>query len=179
MSYKKITKYSFNKKNPFLLDTISHVVKGHKTIVMGKGKDTDLIIGKGGEVKGHSVFMKKTTVDKAEFRKLFVSKIPQFFGLNKAGIRVFGYVVSISKINIDQVYIDFDECMEFTGYKAKKTVLTGISELLENAFIARGKNPYHYFINPTIFFNGDRLSFLEQVVEKKDENLPRQQVIFE
>jgi hypothetical protein len=52
--------------------------------------------------------------------------------------------------------------MEYTGYNAKKTILNALSELLENKFIARGSNPYHYFINPTIFFNGDRLIFLEQ-----------------
>jgi hypothetical protein len=33
---------------------------------------------------------------------------------------------------------------------------------MENKFIARGPNPYKYYINPTIFFNGDRLTFIEQ-----------------
>jgi len=168
MGYKKVTKYEYNKENPFLEDTIVHVVKGYKTIVMGKGKDTDLVVNSDGEIKGHSVFMKKIKVDKAEFRKLFISNIAYFFGLSKSGIRVFGYIASITRINKDSVFIDFDDCMEFTGYKSKKTILTGLSELLENSFIARGKNPYHYFVNPTIFWNGDRISFLEQIVKQKD-----------
>jgi hypothetical protein len=42
---------------------------------------------------------------------------------------------------------------------------------VDNHFIARGPNPFVYYINPTIFFNGDRLTFVEQYeLEKKEEN---------
>jgi len=162
MSYQKVTNYQSNKENPFLKDTVSHVIKGEKKIMMGSGKDTDLVVGINGEIKGHSVFLKRTTIDKAQFAKVYVSNLVQFFGLSKAGIRVFGYIASTVKPDKDFVIMDFDECMDFTKYKSQKSILTGISELLKNSFIARGKNPYHYFINPTIFFNGNRITFLKQ-----------------
>jgi hypothetical protein len=63
--------------------------------------------------------------------------------------------------------------MNHTGYKSKKTIFTGLSELLENKFIARGNHPYKYFINPTIFFNGDRITFLKQYeIEGGKLNIP-------
>lgn len=161
MSYKKIGKFKSNRENPFIEETIQHIELGSKQILMTT-KEPDMIISSEGEVKGHSIFMKRKTVDKAQFAKVFTENIHQFFGLSTAGIKVFSYVVSIVKANKDELYIDYDDCMEFTGYRSQKTIIIGLSELLENKFIARGRNPYHFYINPTIFFNGDRITFVKQ-----------------
>ncbi len=161
MAYKKITAYTSNKKNPFLNETLYHVEKGEK-VYLSASKDPDMIIASDGEIRGYSLYARRIKVDKAQFAKIFINNIANWFGLSKSGIRVFGYIVSIVKPNKDEFYIDFEECMKFAQYKSKKTILSGLAELLENKFIARGKHAYHYFINPTIFFNGNRLTFIEQ-----------------
>jgi len=168
MPYKKITVFDTNKENPFLDDAVMHIQKGTKTILMGSNKSDILIDSRTGEAKGHSVFFKKTDVDKAQFAKVYISNLASFFGLSKAGIKIFGFVLSITKINKDYVDFDYSACMEFTGYKSKKAILTGLAELLENGFIARGKHTYHFFINPTIFWNGDRISFFNQIAKKTE-----------
>jgi hypothetical protein len=84
------------------------------------------------------------------------------YDMSKAGIKVFTYILSILKPNKDSFDFDYEDCMNFTNYSSKKTVLTGLTELLENQFIARGGNPYKYFINPTMFFNGDRVAFMKE-----------------
>ena len=164
---KKLYEYKLNKVNPFIDQTIHHVEKGDKYIMMGS-PEGDLVVGPEGELKAHSVFLKKIKVDKAEFRKIYISSLAVWFGLSKTGIRIFSFIASIIKPNKDFFIIDFDDCMEFTGYKSRKSISDGIKELIENKFIARGRNQYQYFINPTVFFNGDRLTFLQQYHVKND-----------
>lgn len=171
MAYKKVGEFLLNKQNPFLMDTAQHIEKGDKVILMSTDS-ADRVVSVEGEVRGHSLFAKRIKIDKAQFTKIYINNIAVWFGLSKAGIRIFGYVVSILKPNNDSFNFDFQNCMEFTGYTARKTIITGMSELLENKFIARGANPYHFFINPTVFFNGDRVSFLEryEIKESDEEN---------
>ncbi|RZK31742.1 MAG: hypothetical protein EOO61_17670 [Hymenobacter sp.] len=60
-----------------------------------------------------------------------------------------------------------DECLEHTKYKSVKQIYDGLASLLECKIIARGYNEYTYFINPLVFFNGDRVSFVRTYVKKK------------
>ncbi len=167
-AYRKINEHNLNKANPFLEDTVQHIEKGEKTLLFGQ-KNPDLIIDSDSQVKGHSLFARKVTVDKAKFMKVFMTGLSNWFDLSKAGIKVFAYVANQVSPNRDTFDVDFDECKAFTGYKGTSTILSALAELMDNKFIARGPNPYKYYINPTIFFNGDRLTFIEQYEVEKTE----------
>ena len=43
----------------------------------------------------------------------------------------------------------------------------GLSGLIGSSIIARGKKDYLYFINPMVFFNGDRVTFAKTYVKKQ------------
>lgn len=170
MKYNKLTQ-PLNRENPFLNETVQHIEKGEKTLLFGQ-KNPDLIVDNDGSVKGHSLFARKVQVDKAKFMKVFMSGLSNWFDLSKAGIKVFAYVANQVEPNRDTFMFDLENCKQFTGYAGKNSIFSGLAELVENRFIARGPNPYVYYINPTVFFNGDRLTFVEQYeLEKKDENL--------
>lgn len=160
MKYNKLTQ-SLNRENPFLNETMQHIEKGEKTLLFGQ-KNPDLIIDSNSQVKGHSLFARKVSVDKAKFMKVFMTGLSNWFDLSKAGIKVFAYVANQVEPNRDTFIFDLEECREFTGYSGKNTIFSGLAELVDNRFIARGPNPFVYYINPTIFFNGDRLTFIEQ-----------------
>ena len=171
MAYNKITDFVLNEGNPFLPATVVHVEKGEKTLLFGQ-KNPDLIIDSDSQVKGHSLFARKVTVDKAKFMKVFMSGLTNWFDLSKPAIKVFAYIAETLEPNRDSVEFSLEKCKAFTGFKAQKTILSALAELAANQFIARGPHPYKYFINPTIFFNGDRLTFIEQYeVEKNDTDL--------
>lgn len=164
---KKLYQYSLNKVNPFLDETLHHVEKGKKLILLGTTKDV-FIDGESGETVASSVFAKKIEIDKAQFAKIYVNSLASWFELSKTGIRVFAYIVSTLKPDSDTFILDYESCKEYTGYKSKSSIACGIKELIENKFIARGQNQYIYFINPTIFFNGNRITFLQQYVLKNE-----------
>lgn len=168
MAYNKITDFSLNEGNPFLPATVVHVEKGEKTLLFGQ-KNPDLIIDSDSQVKGHSLFARKVTVDKAKFMKVFMSGLTNWFDLSKPAIKVFAYIAETLEPNRDSVEFSLERCKAFTGFKAQKTILSALAELAANQFIARGPHPYKYFINPTIFFNGDRLTFIEQYEVEKEE----------
>jgi hypothetical protein len=161
MKYNKLTNHGLNKINPFLNDTIHHVDKGNKTVLIAS-KDPDLIVDSDGNVRGHSILARKVKVDRAQFMKVYHSGLSNWYDLSKASIKVFAYIANLLKPNSDSFDFDLEDCKTFTGYAAKNTILSAISELIDNKFIARGSNPYKYFVNPTIFFNGDRLTLLDQ-----------------
>lgn len=142
-------------------DTVQHVEKGEKTLLFGQ-KNPDLIIDSDSQVKGHSLFARKVQVDKAKFMKVFMTGLSNWFDLSKAGIKVFAYIANQVEPNRDTFIFDIEDCRSFTGYKADKMIYGGLAELAENRFIARGSAFNIYYINPTIFFNGDRLTFIEQ-----------------
>ena len=168
---KKLYEYQLNKVNPFVDETVYHVEKGEKIILMGTKRADALIDGETGEIKAHSVFAKRMKIDRAQFAKIYINSLASWFDLSRTGIRMFAYILNKLKPNADSFILTYDDCMEYTGYKSRKSISDGLKELIENEFIARGVNQYIYFINPTIFFNGDRLSFLEhyEIEEQKED----------
>ena len=157
---KLVRDFKKNKVNPFIEETMQHMSVGNKTILMGN-RDTEFMVNTEGDILGHSIFAKIQKVDKAQFAKLYVSNLSSLFGLSKTGIRVLSYILQSVKPNTDWFLFDIDDCLEVTEYKSKKSVWKGMGELLHNKFIARSNKVYKYYINPTIFFNGNRISFIQ------------------
>lgn len=162
MKYNKLTQYSTNDENPFLDDTIQHIEKGDRVMIYS-GKSPDVIVNSDGEVTGSVVMARRIKVDKAQFTKVYRTGLANWYDLSKSAIRVFAYVVEVLKPNRDSIDFDLDKCKKFTGYTSKNTITNALSELIGNKFLARGSNPYKYYINPTIFFNGSRITFIEQI----------------
>lgn len=160
MKYKKITSYKQEDNNPFT-DSLKTVIH-KKNIVAGRSADNVIIDIESGEQTGHVAFMKIQEYDKQQFVKFYVDNLKMFFGLSKKAIRVLVYIMQALKPRKDTVLIDTLDCAEYTNY-ARSTVFSAIAELLENKFIARTKTNQLYYINPSIFFNGNRASFVKQL----------------
>jgi len=165
--YKKITDHQTNEVSPFIEETVEHVKKGKKTIYMGTRRGTEVIVdSETGEITGHAIFAKRVSYDKGEFRKVYVDSIAAFFDLSRPALKVFGFIISEIKTDTDLVFLNVKRCKEATGYASTKAINTGLSELMDNKFIARGSQNHMYYINPTIFFNGNRVTFLNDYYGK-------------
>lgn len=160
MKYLKVTSHEVNKQNPFIDDLLEVKVSDRKRIIAGKNPNY-VINSDTGEITGTQVFAVSEKVDKEKFTKIYKQGLVGMFGLSKAGIKVFSFIASIVKPNKDEVIFDAEECKEFTGYKTHQPIMTGLSELISNNFIARSERHYKYYINPTMFFNGNRVAFIK------------------
>jgi len=158
--YKKISIYDKHLKSPFISELLEIEVNSRKRII-GSRNPNYIIDSESGEVNGITALAVYEKVDREKFTKVYNKGITQLFNLSKSGIKVFGYLTTVAKPNQGEVLFEIEDCMEYTGYKTAKAIMKGLSELLENDFIARTKHHYKYFINPTMFFNGSRVAFIK------------------
>lgn len=171
MKVKKITDFEKNIENPFLKEAVqqiqSGIVKKYKN-TSGTSKNAILqAVNSEGELVGHTSFIQQIEVDEQKFTKIYLSQFSAFFDLNSQSIKVFGYIMTKLMPKQDFFIFDLDECLEYTNYKSGQSVYNGLSGLISSSIIARGKKDYIYYINPMVFFNGDRVTFAKTYVKKQ------------
>ena len=171
MKVKKITDFEKNIENPFLKEAVqqiqSGIVKKYKN-TSGTSRGAILqAVNSEGELVGHTSFIRQIEVDEQQFTKIYLSQFSSFFELNSQSIKVFGYIMTKLMPKQDFFIFDLEECLEYTGYKSGQSVYNGLSGLIGSSIIARGKKDYLYFINPMVFFNGDRVTFAKTYVKKQ------------
>ncbi len=167
----KLTDFPSFKENPFLPETMEVVkentVKKRKYFSSQKVL-LDVVNTQTGETEGYQAFTKFVKVDKEQFTKIYPARIKALFDLGNAALRVFCYIQTKVQQDRDTFIFDIESCEEFTK-QSRPTIYRGLAELVKNEIIARGKYDFLYYINPLIFFNGDRIVFIE-AMEKIDEN---------
>lgn len=164
-----IRSFEENDTNPFINETVTDVLKqtgqrwrlkktknnGYKdliTIEDPKAKNRNLTIA----------FLEEKVVDKTEFIKIFREDgLKDFFELKTPGIRMFSYLSKNLKPNADTVEFIIKDALKHGNYKDKKNAYIGITQLLQAKIIARSQQSWRYYINPTVFFNGNRITLVK------------------
>lgn len=127
-----------------------------------------------GEVENVAEIVKVYEVDDDKFVKLFSQNLRVFFSLKPSTFKmleVLLYEMQKTPGN-DRVYLNVEAAREYFeshGVEpiAKATFHKSITELVEKSFIALSTRQNLYFINPAIFFNGDRARFVTEYRRKK------------
>jgi Firmicute plasmid replication protein (RepL) len=167
--------------NPFLEQAIEDIKIIKKTQIV-KPKNTSeiqIVVNSGGEVTGHTAFMRYIEVEEEKFAKLYLSQFAAFWELKSNSIRVFGYIINNLQPRQDMFIVYMDKALQHTKYKYAKEVNTGLVGLIEAGIIAKSIYENHYFINPMIVFNGDRVTFAKTYIRKKSlEQNPNQISLF-
>lgn len=120
-------------------------------------------------------------VDEEKFVKVYTDELRHFFSLKPSTQKVLQIVlVELQKRkDKDLVYLDYKHaCAYFTSTEetGKKTMSrptfhTCIKEMIANNFIAESTYQNQYFINPKLFFNGNRLKLVKEyrIARKEDQ----------
>ena len=175
MKVRKITDFEKNIENPFLKEAVEqiqqNIVKKYKNS-SGSSRNAILqAVNAEGELVGHTSFIQQIEVDEEQFTKIYLAQFSSFWNLKTQAIRVFGYIMTKLIPRQDTFMFFLDECMEYTGYKGKNSIYIGLTSLVENNIIARGRNDSHYFINPMVAFNGDRVTFAKTYIKKQSNKI--------
>lgn len=172
-----ISDFSRNSSNPYLKNLI--VPKTMRLNLKGELNNEAIINLKTNELNEEAIFFStKKKVETEEFIKIFTSQLQTLFDLSLAGIRVFCYISKILKYE-DYFNLDWNEAMKYTGYSSKVSITKGLVELLNANIIAKGNNPYFYYINPTIFYKGNRITLIEHYETDKERPFELYEVIKE
>lgn len=140
-----------------------------------------LLNPKSGEIAQGSVISTLKKVDDAHFVKVFASGVIAAFELSRPASRVFQLVLRHYEATpLTGGYADhvslyhYEQPVEIDGKKKKiamlndqaldmsiKTYQRGLAELLEKNFISP-KQPSVFWVNPSLFFKGDRVKFVTE-----------------
>ena len=168
----KLTEY---KMNPFVFDKELKIETKTRNLTVRKGTE---LVNKDTSDESESYFsniVQKKEVDKEEFIKLFTSQIKVYFDLTKTAHKIFLIILALYQKEIGKDYV------LLTCKKAQNVAKTldfelsspifyrGIKELVEKKIIAKSVDKIVFYINPAVFFNGDRARFVTEVIKKKEE----------
>ena len=152
-------------KNPLIEANAIEVKKRYVHASRGR----DLVDPLTGEL--HSVAKVHTVAEKddEEFVKVFAEGVKAMYGLKKGAFRVFQAILEeyqktkMSGGYADSIYLNWFDgklCGREIGM-SERTFQNGFKELLLAGFLAP-KSPNLYWVNPALFFKGNRVAFIRE-----------------
>lgn len=137
------------------------------------GRSDNLVNQQTGEIEAVSTIYRVVEKDDAEFVKVFAAGVAASYDLTKTAQRVFTAVLKVyEETPMRGGYVDYLDLYWFDGGlcghfidMSEKTFQRGLKELLAKGFLApRLHNSY--WVNPSLFFKGDRVRFIREYVRK-------------
>jgi hypothetical protein len=137
------------------------------------GVSTDLVNTETGEITHRAMIHTIEDVDDAHFVKIFAAGVVASYELNRTAQRVFQCILDEYQRTpmaggfADTLYLSwFDGGLSGRDIgMSEYTFKRGMNVLLEKGFIAP-RMPNQFWVNPTLFFKGDRVLFLKEYRRK-------------
>ena len=154
--------------NPFWKDTVIKVGKKRINVAGGYHTSAD------GSQTEHSGIHVVHPVDKSEFIKIYTKNVKAIFDLKPSAQRVLQYVmVELQKTpGADAIYLAWIGVEEYLSAEqvsmGRSSFHRALKELLKNKFLAESTKPSMYWFNTNLFFNGDRMTFINEYRIKPD-----------
>jgi hypothetical protein len=133
------------------------------------GSTAELVNSSTGEVTAVSAIHQVEERDDAEFVKVFAAGVSAAYDLNRTAQRVFQAV--LSEYERTPMTRGFAETVELFWFgnglsgrdigMSEKTFQRGLKELLGKGFLAP-KSSSLFWVNPSLFFKGDRVMFIKE-----------------
>jgi len=114
-----------------------------------------------GNEAGSKDFYKYVEYDPASYTKVFHDNVREFYPLKESSFKVFFYMTKLLKPHKLEFTFYRDECAKEVGI-SETTIYRALAELIQYDFIAKTKRDEKFFINPTLWFNGDRVRFIKE-----------------
>lgn len=150
-------------KNPFW--NPYEVKVGARKVTIAGGFVTNASTG---ESVQHAGIHRVEFVDEDKFVKLFTQNLKIFFDLSPSSQKVLQFVLQTlqKNLNADGIWLPWFDIEDYSNENNLKISRTSyqraLKEMLEKGFIAESERPNFYWINPHLFFNGDRMIFINE-----------------
>ena len=156
-----------SRENPWAHHLATTMKRKNKTMAVGKSRS--IIDTRTGEITGEiAITAIRKPVDREEFVKIFEGGISNIFALNKSAKDLFQAILLVylnQKMKAEQVYIN-GEILKEVGYQRSRSLRTAaMNTLLNLGFLCEVTDqPLRYWINPNMFFKGDRMQIFQDIV---------------
>lgn len=157
--------------NPLLEPTTVSVQRRY----VRSAKTRELVDPLTGEVSAVATVHMVEEKDGHEFVKVFAEGVRAMYGLSKSGMRVFQAILDeyqatkMSGGYADSVYLHwFGQGLSGRSIgMSEATFHRGMKELLIHRFLAP-RSAHLYWVNPALFFRGDRVAFVREYRRRRD-----------
>ena len=164
-----------HRENPFMGNGIAYSFPIRQKKIMIKGGKA-IVDRETGEEESSAEITQIKWVDGEQFVKLFTQNLKIFFDLKPTTFKILQVLLSQlqSVINSDIILLNITVVEDyFIQTKIKKISKASfhncIKELIDKHFIAQSHlGAGMYFINPHLFFNGDRVKFTTEIRKRKN-----------
>jgi len=127
-----------------------------------------------GEITGVATVHTIEETDDIQFVKVFAAGVAASFDLTKTAQRVFNVVLGqyqntpLTGGFADSIYLSwFNDGIDGRAVgMSEKTFQRGLKELLQKGFLAP-RSPEVFWVNPGLFFKGDRVRFIKEYVRRQ------------
>jgi len=155
----KVSKVRYE-QNPLV--QVRELVFKEKTVKVGSARE--LVDTSTGEVSNVNAIYQRKIVDAERFAKVYLEGLSKTFGLTKSSQRVFQSILKLCEKDTDSIWLNFMTVSKTDPDIPESTFYRGLKELLKHGFIAYSDIPNKFWINPHLFFNGDRVKFITEYV---------------
>lgn len=147
--------------NPFI-SGLYDVKTRSKVVVSKKGEMLDIVDKETGEIqtKYFEALASVKKIDQTSFVKLYPTSYDIFKTLSKSATMMLWYFLSNLGYG-DTVALNVSKAKEFTGYESDKSIYSAISELKKANIITNHYRNSIYFVNPTLFYRGQRMNLID------------------
>lgn len=139
------------------------IVMKERTVKVGSSRD--LIDPDSGEIHAVNAIYQRKIVDSERFAKIYLDGLAKTFGLTKTAQRVFQSILQLCEKDSDSIWLNFMLISKVDNEIPESTFYRGLRELLKHEFVAHSDIPNKFWINPHLFFNGDRVRFITEYVK--------------
>lgn len=152
---------------------LREIVMKERTVKVGSARE--LIDSGTGEVHAVNAIYQRKIVDSERFAKIYLDGLAKTFGLTKTAQRVFQSILQLCEKDMDSIWLNFMLVSKTDPEMPESTFYRGLRELLRHEFVAHSDVPNKFWINPHLFFNGDRVRFITEYVRavKSSDELDR------
>lgn len=129
-----------------------------------------------GEAIKHSGIHIIEEKDEDEFIKLYTRNMKAFFDLKPTTQKVLTAVLDAVQRspNADSIYLHWFNVEAYSSQSNLKISRTSfhnaLKEMIKKGFLAEAEEPNRYWINPHLFFNGNRMVFIREYRRKGQQN---------
>ena len=127
-----------------------------------------------GEISAVAAIHTVDEKDDEQFVKVFAGGVKAAFGLNRTASRVFQAI--LQAYQDEKMTGGFADCVRLFWFDdglcgrdigmSELTFNRGLAILIQNQFLAP-RDPSTYWVNPALFFKGDRVAFIREYRRKK------------
>ena len=154
--------------NPYREDLLMSIKYGNKAIHT-LGNDEPLYDKNGVLQPLKRVITKNEVVDKDKFVKVYVENIAEMFDLPKYALKLFHYILQQIEQGTDEIYLFPRDVVKACEWQSTNQFDKALIVLCRRRFLAKSYRTYWWYINPTIFFNGDRVAFIRMIRKENSE----------